>query len=156
MQIAPQKTDRPITHKEEDDNLKTQKAILRQIKELTKLFKKKRGKKFDKNEDVEKGEDYKVAADTNLTPLVFSTTDISDISSESGSNSPYPIEIKDDFNNPHWIKYSEGHLGNGVIEPLSASEHKFWIKFIQKYLKPLEKGQQGEEDMKKKVSGNIT
>ena len=151
MQIAPPKTD--ATHKEEDDNLKTQKAILEQMKELTRHFKKKEGKEID--EDFEKGENNKRPVGANLTAFVFSATDNNPTSSKVFPNSPCPIEIKDDINNPHWISYSDGELGNGAIELLSTSEHKFWIKFIQKYLKPLEKGQQGEEDMKKKVRGII-
>ena len=144
MQVAPQRSS--TTRKEDDDNLKTQKAILNQLVELTRLFKKKQRRGNDVEEDAEE----KLQSIASITVNVATTAcDIENTTPQLPLPAPVEVPI-DDIDNPDWISHSE-QLGNGKIDVLSEKERNFWVKFISKYLKPLDKDKQGEEEMKKKV-----
>jgi hypothetical protein len=148
VQLVPQKT--PSVAKAEDESVTTQKAILKQIKGMVKLLKKKHHSEdgsSDSDDDdlikkVEKGSVKDIPA---LPPPTVVTA----------PPPPAPIaEVAlDDINDPDWLKYSED-LGDGDIERLSDNELEFWVKFIRKYLKPLDKNKKHEEEMKKKVCLN--
>lgn len=56
---------------------------------------------------------------------------------------------RDELVNPRWIE-DEG-IGKGSEMKLLEEEQKFWIDFIEKYLKPLDADKEKEEDMKKSL-----
>lgn len=152
VQLMPQKSPNVVTT--EDESLKTQRAILKQIKGLMKTLKKKDKKNSgsdssdsdsDSDDDVKKAEEGKVKAAPAL-PLPPAPAPV-----PAPPAAPAGEVGLDDIDNPDWLNYSED-LGDGPIERLSDSEREFWVKFIRKYLKPLDKDKKHEEEMKKKVS----
>jgi hypothetical protein len=143
VQLVPQKTH--TVAKAEDESIATQKAILKQIRGMVKLLKKKQhpedgSSDSDDDDIIKKVEKGLVKGIPALPP-------------PTAPPPPAPVaEVAlDDIDDPDWLKYSED-LGDGDIERLSDNEREFWVKFIRKYLKPLDKNKKHEEEMKKKVS----
>ena len=140
VQIIPKKTNESGR---EDESLRTQLAILKQLKEMLKVLKK---DQTGDEEDVEKGDGNKIISSNAVAQIpnieVKPTTPVSPIE---------PIDIPmDNFDDPDWLKYSED-LGSGKTEKLPHNEREFWVKFVRKYLRPLDKDKKTEEEMKKKV-----
>ncbi len=155
VQLIPQKS--PTAMINEDESLKTQKAILKQIKGLMKSLKKKaKHPNSDSSDNDSDDEDVVKKAEKGMAKV---TPTLPPPTSSIQAPPPLPAPLGevglDDIDDPDWLNYSED-MGNGNIERLSDQEREFWVKFIRKYLKPLDKNKKHEEEMKKKVHNFMT